>query len=370
VKEKILFILHTSPPKHGAAKVGDFIKDSNKIKEKFNCKFISIKSSETIADIGKFNLKKIKYVFKLYFNVLFTLITFKPDKIYYTSSIRSVAFYRDILISTLWKIYSKFKHIEIFYHYHTKGVDKFVSKSKINYFLTKFFVKDVNLILLSPLLKKDFNKINSYKKIFFLPNGVEDNLKNLNFNAYVDNKYQNIKKIEVLYLAHLMKSKGYQEVLYLAKKFKQIIFHFAGGFGNEEDKKIFFNFINKYKLNNVKYHGFVSGEEKDVLFKQVLLYIYPTKNDAFPLSILESLSYGVPVISTNEGSIPYILDKNSGIIIDDLEKLEEAFNKGLENLINKNISLYCRKRYLENFTLEKFEENLIKILKEKTCIKH
>ena len=82
----------------------------------------------------------------MYFKILYALVTFKPDKIYYTASIRSIALYRDILVSTLWKIYSKFKNVEIFYHYHTKGVDEYVSKSKLNLFLTKFFIKDVNLI--------------------------------------------------------------------------------------------------------------------------------------------------------------------------------------------------------------------------------
>ena len=363
MKEKVLFILHTSPPKHGAAKVGDFITESKKLKNNFECKFIPIKSSESIADIGKFNLKKIKYIIELYFKVLYALITFRPDKIYYTASIRSVALYRDILISTLWKIYSKFKKVEIFYHYHTKGVDEYVSKSKINMLLTKFFIKDVNLILLSPLLEKDFEKVKIYKKVYFLPNGVEDVLKNKDVEKYINEKYKDVKKIEILYLAHMMESKGYKEALDLANKYKDFIFNFAGSFGSEEDKKYFFDFINKNNLDNVEYHGFVSGKTKNNLWKNSYLYLYPSKNDAFPLSILESLSFGVPVVSTNEGSIPYILDEKSGVIVKDLNELEKAFNFALENFINKKSAKYCRKRYLENFTLDKFEENLINVLK-------
>lgn len=364
MKEKILFILHTSPPKHGAAKVGDFIIESKKVRNAFECKFIPIKSSESIADIGKFNFKKIKYIIELYFKVLYSLITFRPDKIYYTSSIRSIALYRDILISTLWKVYSKFKNIEIFYHYHTKGVNEYVSKSKINLLLTKFFIKNINLILLSPLFEKDFEKVKVYKKVYFLPNGVEDSLKNEDFAKYFEEKYNNIENIEVLYLAHIMKSKGYKEALDLANKYRDIVFNFAGSFGSVEDKKYFFDYIYKYNLKNVKYHGFVSGHTKDDLWKRSYLYIYPSKNDAFPLSILESLSFGVPTISTNQGSIPYILDKKSGIFVGNLNELEDVFNFALENFINLKSAMYCRQRYLENFTLDKFEDNLVKILKE------
>ena len=68
---------------------------------------------------------------------------------------------------------------------------------------------------------------------------------------------------------------------------------------------------------NVFFHGFVSGKKKMELFKNANIFAFPTryKNETFPLSILESLSYGVPIIATNEGSIPDILDNQSGIIL-------------------------------------------------------
>ena len=52
-KEKLLCILHRPPPAHGASKVGEFISSSTKINSEFNCKYITIKSSDTIGDIGK-----------------------------------------------------------------------------------------------------------------------------------------------------------------------------------------------------------------------------------------------------------------------------------------------------------------------------
>lgn len=55
---KLLCILHYSPPVHGASKVGDTIKSSKILKDEFDCRFIKIKSSNTLEDIGKFNLKK------------------------------------------------------------------------------------------------------------------------------------------------------------------------------------------------------------------------------------------------------------------------------------------------------------------------
>jgi len=366
MKSKLLCILHCSPPEHGAAKVGDFISSSARLKKEFECRFITIKSSDTIGEIGKINFKKFYLVAELYMKILWMLLVFKPDKLYFTASISSIAFYRDLLISTLWKVYSYFTSLDVYYHYHTKGIEQFVSATSRNLKLTNFFIKDVNIILLSPLLEKDLEKVSKYKSILFLPNGVEDSIKDKDFDVYLDEKYKTIQTIQVLYLAHMMRDKGFLEVLELAKstKTKNIHYHFAGAWKDEGNEKEFFGFIKDYELEkNITYHGFVSGKQKDKLFRNTNIFIYPSKNEAFGLAIIEALSYGVPIVATDEGSIPYILDEESGIVIKNLEHLEKAFDEAIEKLVNIESAKYCRKRYLDNFSLEQFEENLVRILK-------
>ena len=365
-KSKLLCILHRSPPAHGAAKVGDFIASSKKLNEYYDCRFITIKSSDTIGDIGKINFKKFYLVAELYVKVLWALLIFRPQTIYFTASIKSVALYRDLLVSTLWKVYRLFKPVDIYYHYHTKGVNEFISISKRNLKLTRFFIKDVNLLLLSPLLEKDFEKVQTYKQISFLPNGVEDSMKNEDFESYLNSKYKQVDTVEALYLAHMMKEKGYWEVLELAKETKgqNICYHFAGSWKDKESEREFFEFVKEHELEGqVIHYGFVSGEEKDTLFRNNHLLLYPSKNDAFPLTLLESLSYGVPVIATDEGSIPYILDEQSGIVLHDVNELPDALEKAKENLFNKETAMYCRQRYLNNFSLEQFEDNLVELLR-------
>jgi glycosyltransferase involved in cell wall biosynthesis len=366
MKPKLLCILHCSPPVHGASKVGDFISKSKKLDKEFDCKFITIKSSDTIEDIGKISLKKIYLIVQLYIKVLITLIIFRPDKIYFTASIHSVAFYRDLLLSTLWKCYKLFKYTDVYYHYHTKGVDKFISSSRYNFKLTNFFIKDVHIVLLSPLLKDDFRKVSGYKDILFLPNGVENSYNNKIFEKYILDK--KITTINILYLSNMIKSKGYFEVMKLANTYKDknYHFHFAGGWQNREDEKDFFTFIKNNRLEKIiHFHGFVNGVEKKRLFEEANIFIFPTKyeNEAFPLSLLEALSYGLPIISTDEGSIPCIIDDKSGIVIRDLKNLEKALNDAINRLVNIETAKYCRKRYLDKFSLKQFEKNLIRIFK-------
>ena len=364
-KNKVLFVLHQSPPPHGAAKVGDFIASSNKIKNYYQARFVKIESSERVEDIGKYSLKKIFLALSLFCKVLYVLVTFRPEKIYFTASISSVAFYRDLFISSLWKVYRLFKKADVYYHYHTKGIDEFVSSSKINLILTRFFIRNINLILLSNLLSDDFKKVKTYKKIFYLPNGIEDLIDDDLFKKSIDFKYRNMNSINVLYLSHMTTNKGYKSVLDLALKTKKdnIHYNFAGEWGSKEDKDFFSGFIDKNSLNDkVTYHGFVSGNEKSALFNRSHILAYPSKNDAFPLTILESLSHGVPIISSNEGSISFILDNKCGLVIKEIHNFPDIFDEYKKELVNKETALYCREKFHRDFTLDIFQNNLTNIL--------
>lgn len=367
MKPKLLCILHSSDTLHGASKVGEFIRNSSTIHTIFESHYIPIHSSDTISDIGKVNLKKFYFVAELFIKIAWALIVFRPDRIYFTASIRSVAFYRDLLLSTLWKAYTRFTSAEVYYHYHTKGVDDFVSTLPHNLRLTRWFLRDIKLILLSPMLESDFAQVQTYKKVLFLPNGVEDPITTSMFEPMIQKRFVNQSPINILFLSNMIKSKGYFEVLKLAliNRNRNLHFHFAGAWQHANEKKEFFDFITIHQLQEtVTFHGFVSGGQKYLLYEKMHLFIIPTRypKEGFPLSILEAFSYGLPVIATDEASIPSILDDHSGIILDDLNDLPDALDGALKTLINPETSHYCRNRYLEHFTLERFEENFIRII--------
>lgn len=368
MKPRLLCVLHRSPPFHGAAIVGDFVGSSQRLQENFECRFITIKSSDTIENIGKVNLKKLFLLVSLYFHVLTALLFFRPDRIYFTASVRGAAFYRDVLISTLWKIYSLFKPVDVFYHYHAKGVDEFVSTSPVKLSLTRFFLKNVNLILLTPMLEKDFETVRTFQNTFFLPNGVENRLDENSFSTLISAKFKDIDTLECLYLSNMIKSKGYFEVLKLANEVKtdNIHFNFAGGWQSAEDEKEFFDYITENGLeDSVTFHGFVHAAQKDALLKKSHLLLFPTryKAESFGLVIIEAFSFGLPVIATDEGSIPSIIDNGrSGIILQDTDKLPEALQQAEKTLINPETAHYCRKTFLEKYTLKQFEITLVNIL--------
>lgn len=55
-KPKIFFIMHTPPPVHGAAMMGQYIKDSKLINSQFDCIYINPSMSHKVSSVGKVNI--------------------------------------------------------------------------------------------------------------------------------------------------------------------------------------------------------------------------------------------------------------------------------------------------------------------------
>jgi len=70
IKPRILLVLHLPPPVHGAAMVGQYIKDSIEVNSKFDCTYINLSTSKTVDDIGKSSISKYITFLRLYLNVL------------------------------------------------------------------------------------------------------------------------------------------------------------------------------------------------------------------------------------------------------------------------------------------------------------
>jgi glycosyltransferase involved in cell wall biosynthesis len=370
MKQKLLLILHYSPPIHGAAKVGDTIRDSNVLKSNFETRFIKIKSSESLEVIGRFGFKKIITTIALFCKIVIQLILFGPEKIYFTASPFGFAFYRDLCLVIPIKIYTSLSNCHVFYHYHAKGIKAFTSRSGKNKKLTNFFVSNTNLIFLTKMMSSELVNVTRHKRTLFLKNGVDDTLDETTFAKVLNSRFKN-NKVKVLYLSNMIKTKGYDTVLELAVKTKKenlpVEFNFAGAWASKEDEHYFIDFVSTNNLKTVvKYHGLVLSDEKEKLFKKSNLFIFPSRysKEVFPLVLLEALSYGLPILAFNVGAVSEIVSKDVGVISSKNE-LFNSFKEMEKKYFNKEVSLACRKRFLENYTTEVFEKNLVAILKLK-----
>lgn len=165
-------------------------------------------------------------------------------------------------------------------------------------------------------------------------------------------------KIHFLFLGEIGKRKGIFDILRTISQnkdfFKEKIELRIGGNRNE---KLLLDTIQNNSIENiVKFEGWVSGEKKIDLLNWADIFILPSYNEGLPISILEAMSYGMPIISSPVGGIPEIVT-NNGILITPGkdEDINKAIRKYIDNpsLIQEEgqISLETIQTYLPEYVI-------------------
>ena len=139
LNKNVLFILNLPPPIHGAAIMGNLIKNSKLIKQHINPQFINLTTSQTLSEIGKNSSFKTWTIIKLYLNVFKTLASKRFGLCYLTINSKGNGFFKDYIIVILLKLFN----CKIIYHYHNKGVSEKENKWLENILYKFQFKKDI-----------------------------------------------------------------------------------------------------------------------------------------------------------------------------------------------------------------------------------
>lgn len=142
-------------------------------------------------------------------------------------------------------------------------------------------------------------------------------------------------KVHVLFLGLLNEAKGIYDLLEVIKsgeaKYRNNMMLHVGG--NGEVEKVT-SMISEYGIEDiVKYEGWLEGERKIKLMNTCSVFVLPSYYEGLPVSILEAMSYGQYVISTEVGGIPEIVKGDIGELLapGDRESLKKILDRVIEN---------------------------------------
>lgn len=369
--KKILFILHLPPPVHGAAMVGKYIQDSKLINLSFDCEYINLSTSKELNDIGKGGLSKIFTIVRLQYNVFKALSRKNFDVCYMTLTAQGAGFYKDLFIVVILKLFGK----KIVYHFHNKGI-AIAQKKMLSDLLYQFVFKGTQSILLSKYLYPDVQRYVKKEDVFYCANGIPSSLEVENSFLLRKNKEQ---PFCILFLSNMMEEKGVWVLLHACKLLKEnglnFECHFIGAWSDIQESVFKAKVLEAGLSECVTAHGKKYNEEKNSFFRRADVFVFPTyyHNEAFSLVVLEAMQAGLPVISTAEGGIAdMVIEGETGFLIP--KKDPRALADSIKLLYDQHdlclkLGREGRNRFLDLFTLETFEKNMLEILTTMTTDK-
>lgn len=308
-KPRILFITPLPPPVHGSAMVSQYIKDCKELQEEFVCDFVNLSTSRNIDEIGKKSLMKYIRFIGAYFITFWKLLTKRYALCYLAITCHGMGFLKDAPFVLLCKLFRR----RVVIHQHNKGMSNCVDKQPYKWLLPLVY-RNTKVILLSWYLYPDIEKVVKKEQVMICPNGIPEIFES---EPHFE---RNNEVPHLLFLSNLIPSKGVYVLLDTCKILKdkgyKFICNFVGGESKEITREVFEKAVEERGLNDyVKYNGPKYGKDKVAFFSNADIFVQPTLNDCFPLTLLEAMQYKLPIVSTHEGAVPDIVtDGKNGLV--------------------------------------------------------
>lgn len=360
-RKKVCLIGDVPPPFSGPEIGMQKLLRSN-LKKYYNLVLFSFGLNVANINRGKLGSAKILHFFIKLMRLYKYLNVHKPDYVYYYFAQTELGFVKDTIIINIAKLGKR----KLILHLRGSNFRNFYMRQNnhIRLIIKRNLNKGDQILVQSECLKGLFEGIVDSDKLHVLYNGLKENEMVRNVKIKDRNEYN------VLFLGILAFSKGYYDLIkaipIVVEQLKNVKFNFAGErIPLKAERNIKLKHLNlsyepqqlRTKVNqiikeyekHINFIGVIRGDKKKAVFLESDLFVLPTYSEGFSNSILESMGYGLPVITTSVGA-------NKDIFADIPEILVEPGN--YTQLADKIITLLRNRSLREQYG--KYNYNLVK----------
>lgn len=264
-------------------------------------------------------VKKLLVLCKAILQFLYWMLFHPEIKIVHVQGSVGASFWRKAIFIYI----AKFFHKKVVWHMHAGRFAVFYQQHR--YAVRKVVNKSDVIIALSEYWKEYFKNEFPTKRVEIIKNVISAPRVHKQQTGY----------FTLLFLGLLGKNKGIYDLLECIRdhkvEFQGILKLYIGGNGEIEHVK---QLIKEYGIADIViFEGWVSGDKKIELLNKSDAYILPSYKEGLPISILEAMSYGMPIISTPVGGIPEIVSNGeNGYLVEPGNK--EDIYKAIISLLN------------------------------------
>lgn len=360
------------------------------------CYHINARFSQRLEDVGTFRGEKLILAFGYCLQALWCRFRYGVKYFYYVPAPgKSTALYRDWLVMFLCRPF--FERVVL--HWHAAGMAKWLETEGTGAMraTTYRLFRPVNLsVVLSDYNVADAAKLES-QRVALVHNCSPDQCPDfartlaprrrarlalrarLLAGEAVDEPVdgpagKRPDLVNALYLAHCSREKGLFDALHGVELANQdlarrggalrIKLSVAGGFVTPGEKAEFEALLQAPGFSTeVEYLGFVSGAYKLQIMREADVLCFPSYylGENQPVSVIEAMSFGVPVVITRWRSLPEMLPPGyPGLVA---PRSPAAVAAALLQLIVSESGERLREHYLAHFTVENYLAGLAKVIR-------
>lgn len=312
---------------------------------------------------GKLNITNIVNSFFILIAIIKILHKGNIDYLYYNSS-AGVPLLKDLLLLFIVKkIYS----IKTIIHIHFAESNKILLHNTLLKRMTLYLLKINDIVVFLSKntrdefinfgIKKEKTKLlYNFHHYDFSIDEIEDKLYNISSN----------KTLQIIFIGSIDKRKGILCLLDAISRLRmKYILHICGQITDESIIDAYHNKIRDINTEQIIEHGYVSGDEKKKILKTGHLLVLPSFGEGFPIVLLEGISAGCALITTDVGASKEVFTSDNCLFspigdVDGLRKCIEFFDINREYLINTCLNNY---KLSKKYTLNNFMNEWLEIFK-------
>lgn len=295
-KLRILMVgMHLTKTRGGISTLTSGILDSG-LQDEFDFKYIASQAE----DFGR--IRKLMLAISSILRFLVACSAWRPALVYVHMG-SNASLYRESIFVLLGKLFGK----KVIVHFHAGDIDKYypfqpsIGRRFINYAIG---ISD-RVIAVSNESAGELRELNADLKISVIVNAIDTSTFR---NRQLSSTAVRSESIRLLFVGAIGKLKGENDLIaalaILCDELPQLKVSFLG-FGAEHlEEKL----LEKGVSHLVGHLGAVSMNERIAFYEQADIFVLPTYAEAMPMSVIEAMAAGLPVVSTRVGGIPELID--------------------------------------------------------------
>jgi glycosyltransferase involved in cell wall biosynthesis len=354
-RQRLIVVGPVPPPMHGVAVSTGLVLANPLLGERFRVEHLDTSDHRSGANIGRWDLVNVALALKHEAQLLRRLRGGDGGVVYLPLSQNTAGFLRDSLFivsaaRARWRVAGHLRGSEFREFYSRCG-------RILRWWMRRSVRKLDSLAVMGTTLRPLFDGILPPEKIAVVPNGTPD----------LEPDPIPPASNRVLFLSNLRRRKGVVEsleaALLVVREHPNVEFFFVGAWEDDELAAALRARVQGADAR-IRFFPPTAGEEEKrrLLLSSSLLLFPPVEPEGHPRVVLEAMSAGLPVVTTDRGAISEtVVDGESGFVLPEpipAELADRVLRLLRDQALRHRMAKAARERYLSVFTQEKADRRL------------